>query len=348
MRILRLTGLRRLELQSAPPPELRSPGDVRIRVTRVGVCGSDVHYYAEGRIGSQVVRYPFAVGHECAGVVDAIGPAVSRVRPGDHVAVEPAVSCGTCDQCRAGRPNTCRSLKFLGCPGQLEGCLADFIVMPETNCLPLPAGADDDLGALSEPLAIALYAVRQSGPVSGRRIAVLGAGPIGLSVILAARAEGAAVVYATEPVAERRAAALRAGAAWVGHPEDDDPVAEIARREPAGLDVVFECCGRQSAVDQAVAMLGPGGTLSMVGIPSVDRISMQIDLARRKEVRFQNVRRQAHCAEPALDMLASGRIDARWMITHRFPLERAPEAFELVEQLRDGVLKAMIHVDGTP
>lgn len=348
MRILRLAALRRLELQNAPTPELRSPHDVRIRVTRVGVCGSDVHYYAEGRIGSQVVRYPFAVGHECAGVVETVGPAVRRVRPGDHVAVEPAISCGTCDQCRVGRPNTCRSLKFLGCPGQLEGSLADFIVMPETNCLPLPAGADDDLGALSEPVAIALYAVRQSGPVAGRHIAVLGAGPIGLSVILAARAEGATAVYATEPVPERRAAALRAGAAWAAHPEDDDPVAELALRAPAGLDVVFECCGRQSAVDQAIAMLRPGGTLSMVGIPSVDRISMPIDLARRKEVRFQNVRRQAHCAEPALEQLANGQIDARWMITHRFSLEHAPEAFELVEHLHDGVLKAMIPLDGTP
>jgi len=239
-------------------------------------------------------------------------------------------------------------LKFLGCPGQLEGALADYLVMPEANCLPLPAGADDDLGALSEPLAIALYAVRQSGPVAGRRIAVLGAGPIGLCVILAARADGVAAVYATDPVPERRAAALRAGAAWAGDPERDDPVAEIARREPLGLDVVFECCGQQSAVEQGLAMLGPGGVLSMIGIPSVDRISMQIDVARRKEIRFQNVRRQAHCAEPALDLLAQRRIDGRWLITHRFPLERAPEAFDLVEHLRDGVLKAMVHLDDTP
>ncbi|MCX7818852.1 MAG: alcohol dehydrogenase catalytic domain-containing protein [Kiritimatiellae bacterium] len=346
MKILRLTGIRQLELQSAPLPELRTPRDVRIRITRVGVCGSDIHYYAEGRIGSQVVRYPFAVGHECAGVVDAVGPAVRGVRPGDRVAVEPAVSCGACDQCRCGRPNTCRALKFLGCPDQLEGCLAEMIVMPESNCLPLPPGADEDLGALSEPFAIAVYAVRQSGPMVGRRVAVLGAGPIGLSVILAARAEGAAVVYATDPVPERRAAARRAGAVWAGDPERDDPVGELARREPLGLDVVFECCGQQSAVDQALRMLGPGGTLSMIGIPSVERISLQIDLARRREIRFQNVRRQAHCAEPALQMLASGRVDARWMITHRYPLERAAEAFELVEGLRDGVLKAMIELDG--
>lgn len=345
MRILRLTGLRRLEVQTASLPQLRSPTEVRIRVTRVGVCGSDVHYYAEGRIGSQIVQYPFAVGHECAGVVEEVGPAVRRVRRGDHVAVEPAISCGVCDQCRAGRPNTCRALKFLGCPGQLEGCLADFIVMPEANCLPLPSGADDDLGALSEPLAIALYALRQNGPVAGRRIAVLGTGPIGLLVILAARAQGVATVYATDPVPERRAAARRAGADWVGDPEWDNLVGEIMRREPLGLDIVFECCGRQSAVDQAVALLGPGGTLSMIGIPSVERISIQIDWARRREIRLQNVRRQAHCAEAALAMLASGQVQAPWLITHRVPLERATEAFEMVENFRDGVLKAMIHLD---
>ncbi len=342
MRILRLTGIRRMEMQEAAAPTPRAPDDVLVRITRVGVCGSDIHYYTDGRIGSQVVAYPFAVGHECAGVVAATGPAVRAVRPGDRVAIEPAVWCGACDQCRAGRPNTCRNLKFLGCPGQLEGCLCEYVVMPERNCLPLPPGVDEEEGALSEPLAIAVYAVRQSGPVRDRRVAVLGSGPIGLCVALAAREEGAAAIYATDRIPERVEAVRRAGAEWASLPEEADT--DLPPRVPEGLDVVFECCGQQSAVDQAVRWLGPGGVLSIIGIPSEDRISVAIDVARRKELRIQNVRRQAHCAELALDMIAERRVRPKFMVTHRFPFERTAEAFELVAGLRDGVLKAMIEI----
>jgi len=340
MKILRLTRLRTLEMQEAPDPIPRQPDDVIVRMVRVGVCGSDIHYYVDGRIGSQVVQFPFALGHECAGVVEAVGPAVRRVKPGDPVAIEPAVSCGQCDQCRAGRPNTCRRLKFLGCPGQLEGCLAERIVMPERNCLPLPNGVDAELGALSEPLAIALYAVRQSGPVRGRRVAVLGCGPIGLSVILVARHEGAEVIHATDLVPARIAAARTAGATWSGHAEGAE--VDSARLGLSEVDVVFECCGKQEAIDQAVRWLAPGGTLSIIGIPSVERISVVIDQARRKELRIQNVRRQAHCAEPMLEILARHEIEPRFMVTHRFSFDRTPDAFELVAGLQDGVLKAMI------
>ncbi|MBU4461121.1 MAG: alcohol dehydrogenase catalytic domain-containing protein [Verrucomicrobia bacterium] len=342
MKAMRLTGIRAMAMAEVPDPEIRGPGDVRIRMTRVGVCGSDIHYYTDGRIGSQVVAYPFAVGHEGAGVVETVGSAVTRVKRGDHVAVEPAMPCGACDQCRAGRPNTCRALKFLGCPGQAEGCLSEFIVMPEGSCLPLAAGVDDDLGALSEPLAIGVYAVRQSGPVRGLRVGVLGSGPIGLSVILAAREAGAAAVYATDLVGPRLAAARAAGAVWAGHAKDCDVVAEVAGREPAMLDIVFECCGRQEAVDQGLNLLKPGGILSIIGIPTVDRISFPMDVARRREIRIQNVRRQAHCAEPTLDMLAQRRIRPEFMVTHRFPFARTPEAFDLVAALDDGVIKAMI------
>ncbi len=342
MKAMHLTGIREMSMTHVPDPMIRGPRDVLVRMTRVGVCGSDIHYYTDGRIGSQVVKYPFTVGHEGAGVVEAVGPGVTQVRQGDHVAVEPAMPCGECDQCRGGRPNTCRKLKFLGCPGQAEGCLSEFIVMPEGSCLRLAPGVDDDLGALSEPLAIGVYAVRQSGPVKGRRIGVLGSGPIGLSVILAAREAGAAAVYATDLVAARRAAAGKAGAVWTGDPAACDVAAEVAAIEPLMLDIVFECCGKQEAVDQGIELLKPGGILSLIGIPTVDRISLPIDVARRREVRIQNVRRQAHCAEATLEMLAHRRIKPQFMVTHRFPFARTPEAFDLVAGLKDGVIKAMI------
>jgi len=210
MKAVQLTGLRRMELCTVPDPVLRADTDVLLRVAVVGVCGSDVHYYTTGRIGSQVVQYPFRVGHECSAVVEAVGSRVTRVRPGERVAVEPAMSCGVCDQCRADRPHTCRQLRFLGCPGQAEGCLCERIVMPEACCFPVPASLTMEQAALVEPLSIGLYAVRLAALPPEARVAVLGSGPIGLSVVLAAR-EAGLTPYVTDKLAPRLAAARRAG-----------------------------------------------------------------------------------------------------------------------------------------
>ncbi len=344
MKALVLTGIRAMEMREVLAPRVASDTEVLLRLTAVGVCGSDVHYYTSGRIGSQVVQYPFAVGHECAAVVEQVGRGVTRVKPGDRVAVEPAVSCGLCDQCQAGRPHTCRTLRFLGCPGQLPGCLSEFIVMPQACCYPIPDKMTSDEAVLAEPLSIGLYAVRGSVPMRGARIGILGAGPIGLSVLWSAYAAGAAAIYVTDPLNYRLEAALRAGAAWVGNPDRDDVVKAIAEREPLMLDAVFECCGRQSAVDQAVDLLKPGGKLMLVGIPSEERITFSIDKARRKELCLQNVRRQNHCVQAALDMLASGAVRADGFVTHRFPFAEGKTAFDLVDQYRDGVIKAVVEM----
>jgi L-iditol 2-dehydrogenase len=347
MKAMRLTGLRSMERQETPTPDLAHPGDVRVRMAVVGVCGSDVHYYEEGRIGGQVVRYPFTVGHEGAGIVEAIGAAVTRVKPGDRIALEPAQACGTCDQCLASRPHTCRKLRFLGCPGQAEGCLSEYIVIPEAGCVPIPDDMSFDQAALSEPLAIGVYAVRQSIPMRGARIGILGAGPIGLSVLLTARAQGAARIYVTDLVADRLAHAERAGAAAAGNPEREDVAARVKQAEPGGLDAVFECCGRQEALDQAVDLLKPGGKLMLIGIPpTLERVTFRIDPLRHKELCIQNVRRQNHCVQAALDLMRSGEVPAESLVTHRFPFEKTREAFELVSARADGVLKAMIDMPG--
>lgn len=345
MKTLRLTGPRRLELQDAPAPEPANPRDVRVRMAAVGVCGSDVHYYEKGRIGGQVVRYPFTVGHEGAGTVESVGAGVTGVKPGDRVAIEPAQSCGACDQCLAGRPHTCRKLRFLGCPGQAEGCLSECLVVPEACCLPIPDDLSFEQAALSEPLAIGVYAVRQSLPLRGARIGILGAGPIGLSVLWAARAQGAARIYVTDLVEDRLARAGRAGAVAAGSPERADVVGFVKQREPGGLDAVFECCGEQAALDQAVEMLQPGGKLMLIGIPpTLERVTFRIDPLRHKEICIQNVRRQNHCVPAALELLRSGAAPAESFVTHRFPLARAGEAFDLVAARADGVLKAMIEM----
>lgn len=338
-----LTGVRQIEVREAPTPRPVRDDDVLVRSRAVGVCGSDLHYYLSGAVGSDAVKYPFIPGHECAGVVAEVGRAVTRVKPGDLVVVEPAVSCGTCDQCRTGRPHTCRKLLFLGHYGELTGGMAEFVLAPERNCVPLPGKMTAVQGALAEPLSIALYAAGLGGSVRGKSAAVLGTGPIGLCVVMALKADGAGAVYATEKVEARRtAAAAKAGADWTGDPEAEDVVAGIAARESLGLDLVFECCGEQSALDQGVALLKPGGTMVVVGIPLEARVSFDSSKVRRREIRVQNVRRQNKCLERAVGMIHAGRIAVDFLATHSFPLDRAAEAYELAATRRDGVIKALV------
>lgn len=342
MKAMVLTGIRQMEMTEVPDPKIIHDTDVLIKMERVGVCGSDIHYYTTGKIGSQVVKYPFPVGHEGAGTVVEIGKAVKHVKVGDAIAIEPAMPCWNCDQCNAGRPHTCRNLRFLGCPGQADGCLSEYIVMPETSCFKLTENMILDDGALSEPLAIGVYAIRQSIPMKGASVGILGFGPIGMSVLLPALALGAGSVYVTDKIDARLAMAKRLGVNYAGNPEKEDIVAGISALEPALLDVVFECCGQQEALDNAVDLLKPGGKLMMIGIPEFDNWRFSADKARRKEITFTNVRRQNHALEPTLEMMDQNVFDARQMVTHRFSFEQTKAAFDLVDNYADGVMKAMI------
>ncbi|MBN1505348.1 MAG: alcohol dehydrogenase catalytic domain-containing protein [Sedimentisphaerales bacterium] len=339
-----LTGIRRMEVRDVPDPKIEKDTDVLLKIEKVGVCGSDVHYFETGRIGSQVVQFPFIVGHECAATVARVGKKGARVKVGDEVVVEPAVSCHDCDQCRRGRENTCFKLKFLGTPGQGDGCLCQFIVMPEECCFPTAGTLTMEQGALCEPLAIAAYAVKQSHLPPGADVAILGAGPIGLSCMAVARAQGTRNCYMTEKTAERIKMAGGNGATWVGNPLLEDVVAAIWKQQPLGIDVVYECAGQQETIDQAVDLLKPGGTLMLIGIPRQDRISLSIDKIRRKEVTIVNVRRQNGCTQAAIDLIASGRVNVDFMVTHHFGLDDVQDAFEMVADYRDGAVKAMIEI----
>jgi L-iditol 2-dehydrogenase len=342
MKAMMLTGIRRIELREVPDPVLKGPDDVKIRLKVLGICGSDIHYYQQGNIGSQIVNYPFTVGHECAGIVSETGPAVTDILKGDIVAVDPAIWCGNCDQCISGRQHTCRNLKFLGCPGQAEGALSEFIVMPAKCCYPVPGILGPDHGALSEPLAIGVYSVKRAGEVKGSRIGILGFGPIGMSIMLVAKSMGAESVYVTDKINHRLTTASKEGADWTGNPLNDNIIGELSKIEPSGLDFVFECCGQQEAISQAVELLKPGGQLIVVGIPEFKNWKLSADLTRRKEISIRFIRRQVDCVATALAMMDNRQINTNNMITHRFPFERTKEAFDLVAGYHDGVMKAMI------
>ena len=342
MRAAFLTGVRSIEVRETPAPRIARDDAILVRSKAVGVCGSDLHYYLSDSVGADKVKYPFIPGHECAGVVTEVGREVARVKPGDTVVIEPAVSCGNCDQCRTGRPHTCRKQLFLGHYGELTGGMAELTLAPERNCIPLPSRMTAVQGALAEPLSIALYATGLAGSVRGKAMAVLGTGPIGLCAVMALKADGAGAVYATEKIEAREKAAVTAGADWTGNPDREDVVGSILAHESPGLDIVFECCGDQAALDQAVALLKPGGTLVVVGIPLEPRVSFDSGKIRRKEIRVQSVRRQNKCLEKAVGMIHTGRVKVDFLATHFFKLAQAREAYEMAAARRDGVLKAIV------
>ena len=342
MKSVKLTKLRFLEVLQVPEPEILVPTDVKIKMKVMGVCGSDIHYFTDGCIGTQIVEYPFAVGHEGAGEVVEVGTAVASVKPGDRVAIEPAMSCGVCDQCLAGRPHTCRKIKFLGCPGQAEGLMSEYIVMPEESCVKIPDNLSYDEATITEPLAIGIYAVKSSGLKGGEKIGILGMGPIGQSVMAPAWFKGAVKIYCTEKIDERVELAQKNGATWVGNPLKTDVVSDILRMEPLALDIVFECSGSAEALEQSLHLIKPGGKLVIVGIPPTNTIQLDINLLRRNEITVVNVRRQNHCVHDAIDMIVNKKIDVSNWITHRFSLDQSQEAFDTVAGYKDGVLKAMI------
>jgi L-iditol 2-dehydrogenase len=337
-----LTGIRRIEIVDMPEPSIKNDNDVLLRVAVVGVCGSDIHYYLSGRIGSKIVQYPYLAGHECSAIVEAVGKKVKHVKPGDAVAVEPAVSCHECSQCKMGRENTCCNLKFLGVPGELAGCLCEYIVMPEDCCLPTSGRLTHEQAALCEPFAIGIYTIQQSRLVKGDKIAIFGSGPIGLSCLVAAKIQSAGSIYMTDKIDSRVEFAIQNGTTWAGNPEKVDIVKEILKHESTGINIACECAGKQETVDQAIEVLRPGGVLMLIGIPEFNRVSFAIDKIRRKEISIINVRRQNRCTQRAIELVASGKAVIDSFVTHSFKLEQANEAFDIVANYRDGVIKAMI------
>jgi L-iditol 2-dehydrogenase len=344
MKAQALTGIRQMEMREVPAPKIVHDMDVLLKIEEVGVCGSDMHYYETGRIGSQVVQYPFVVGHECSGRLVEVGSGVKNLWLGQLVAVEPAVSCHKCDQCLAGRPHTCRKLVFLGCPGQISGCLCEYLVMPAECCVSIEGKLSATQGVLCEPFAIGLYAVKQSQIQKGAKVVILGAGPIGLSVMAAAKALGAGKVYMTEIIEERIRLAQNNGADWVGNPQKENIVSAIGKAEPGGIDIVYECAGKPETLDQGIDLLKPGGKLVMVGIPREDRVSFSPDLMRRKELTLVNVRRQNHCTQQAIDMIAAGQVKLDFMVTHRFDFAQTQKAFDLVAGYKEGSVKVIIKI----
>jgi L-iditol 2-dehydrogenase len=345
MKAAYLVAKRTFEIRDIPKPRIQKDGEVLVKLQASGVCGSDIHNYVEGRTGSLEVKFPMIPGHECSAVIEEVGKDVTRVKPGDRVAIEPAVSCGKCEECLTGRQNLCRNVRFLSVPGELEGALKDYMVVPEINVIPLPDDVTFEDAVVLEPLSICAYGVKLSNIKPGDSIAVLGSGPIGLLTLEVANTCGAAVSFATDIVKERVEMASRLGATHAWNPKETNVVeAVLDATHGRGVDLAFECAGEQDTVTEGLKVLRPGGTLVLLGIPGgKTEYVFNTDVMRRKELTAVYVRRQVHYIERALHLVRAGRIDVRTLVTHRFPLDRTNDAYELVATYRDGVVKAVIN-----
>jgi L-iditol 2-dehydrogenase len=338
-----LHAKRDMRLEDRPKPTPR--GDqVLIRVRAVGVCGSDVHYFNDMCIGNQVVKSPQPVGHEFAGEVVEIGDEVRCVRVGLRVAIEPGVSCKVCRQCLAGRPNCCPNVVFYGTP-PVDGCLQEFVLAREEQCIAIPDAMSFAEAAMLEPLQVGIHAYNMVPCRPGDWVAIVGAGSIGQAVLEMVRTAGASRIIVTDKLDYRLDLARRRGATHTVNVTTGDPMAAVLKlTNGLGADVVYEATNSVDGLPQALTLAAIGGRVAAIGIPPVDAITIPASHPRRKQLTVQFIRRSAHSARQALELVAQGKIDVKPWITHRFPLDRVSEAFLLVDGYKDGVLKAVIEL----
>jgi L-iditol 2-dehydrogenase len=331
MKTLRLHGVHDLRLhdEQIPVPTL---GQQKLQITSVGICGSDLHWFAEEGIGDARLTRPLILGHEFAALTEN----------GERVAVEPSFPCGECEYCQHGHPNLCPTVFFAG-HGAHDGALREYMAWNEKCLFRIPDSLSNDDGAMLEPLGVALHALDLGHLKAGMSVGIFGCGAIGLLIVQLARLSGAANIIATDILPHRVAAAKELGASHAFLVEDKRGI-EIIRAVSAGrgLDVVFEVAGDQDAVESAVASVVPGGKVILVGIPSDDKTSFPASVARRKGLTLKLVRRMKHTYPRAIELVSKGLVDVRSLVTHRFDLEHATQAFETALR-RDGI-KVMIQI----
>jgi L-iditol 2-dehydrogenase len=320
---------------------------VLLRVEVVGLCGSDLHTYRHARIGDTALASPLILGHEFAGIIERTGADCldgqgRPLEPGTRAAVDPAQPCGRCEWCVRGDENLCPHIVFCGLfPHQ--GAMRPLMHVPASSCFPVPADMDATTATLLEPLGVALHAMDLAKLRLGESAAVIGAGPIGLCLVRLATLSGASAVFAADQLAWRARLAGEFGPATAFCSPDTDVVtAVLTATGGRGVDVAFEAASGGDAIQQAAELLAPGGRLIVVGIDEEDRFLLRHSTARRKGLTIRMVRRMKHTYPRAIRLIERGLVDLNPLVSHHFPLVRAPEAFELNANYRDGAVKVVI------
>ncbi len=344
MKALVLEERLRLSLRDIELPLAMGPRDVLVRIARVGICGSDVHYYTHGRIGPFVVKQPMVLGHEAAGVVAEVGDEVRDLKPGDRVCMEPGIPDMTSRASREGHYNLDPGVRFWATP-PVHGCLTTEVVHPAAFTFKLPAHVSLAEGAMVEPFAVGMHAATKAGIKPGAMAVVIGAGPIGIMVALAAQAAGAGQVIVSDLAAEKLAVAAQYQGLTPVNIRSESLVARVAEATGGwGADVVFEASGSSKAFEGIFDLLAPAGTIVLVGMPP-ERIQFDVVAAQAKEARIETIFRYANVYPKAVALLASGKVDLNPLISANFSFDESVAAFERAAEGRPADIKMQIVVE---
>lgn len=325
-----MTELEHIEVREVPDPR-PGPREAVVRPEAVGVCGSDTAYYKVGRIGDYVVDGPIILGHEVSGQVVEVGSEVTNVAVGDRVAIEPGTPCRDCRECMAGRYHLCPDLVFLATP-PYDGALVERMAIDARNLYPIPDDMSYEEGALLEPLSVGIWGCRRANLQPGDEVLVTGAGPVGLLSAAVAAAFGAGTVTITDISDFRLGLANEMGFAT----ERSDHPTE------GRFDVLLECSGAPGVLASGMRRLRPGGRAAMIGMSKEEAIGLPLSQLNVNELSLSLVNRYNHTWPIAIELVSSGRVDVKPLVTHHFPLEQAADALTLSSRVGDSV-KAMVH-----
>ncbi|MGN1141052.1 MAG: NAD(P)-dependent alcohol dehydrogenase [Oliverpabstia sp.] len=332
-------------LKDIPVPEVK-PDQVLIKIEYVGICGSDVHYFHDGRCGTFVLGDgEFMLGHECAGTIVKVGEEVKNLVEGDRVCVEPGITCGKCEFCKSGHYNLCPDVEFLATP-PVQGCYERYLAFPADLCFKLPDNVSSRAGCLIEPLATGMYAAELGEVTVGNTVVILGSGCIGLMTMMSCKARGASQIIVCDLENIRLEKAKELGADYVINGREQDVLAEISRlTHGRGPDVVFETAGSKVTIAQTAHIVRRGGLIVLVGMSAEEEITYNFGQIMAKEARIKSLFRYVNMFPKTIATVASGLIPVEKVATHEFTLDQIQEAFEASIYDKSNVVKAIIRID---
>lgn len=338
-----MTGIDKMEIREIDMPTPKKQ-EVIVKMEYVGICGSDVHYFHDGRCGDYKVEGDFILGHECAGTLVELGEDVKSLKIGDRVALEPGITCGQCEFCKTGRYNLCPDVVFLATP-PVQGCYANYIAFPENMAFKLPDNISTKEGALIEPLAVGMHAANQGQVKLGDSVVILGSGCIGLVTLLACKAHGATDITVVDVVPKRLEFAMKLGATRVINGASANVIDEIEKLTGGeGVDKVFETAGSAITIGQTPYIVKRGGTIILVGISAQEIIEFNFAKIMAKEIKIESVFRYRNIYPNAIAAISQKTIDVSGIITHEFEFEDIQSAFECAINNKNDVVKAVIKI----
>ena len=343
MKVAVMNGIGKMGFVEREIPQ-PAENEVLVRLEHVGICGSDLHYYENGRIGDYIVNPPFVLGHESGGVVVKVGEKVTHLKEGDRVALEPGKTCGHCEFCKTGRYNLCPDVIFFATP-PVDGVFQEYVAHEAALCFKLPDNVSTLEGALIEPLAVGFHAANQGDAHAGQIAVVTGAGCIGLVSMMALKAKGVSKVYMVDVMQKRLEKALELGADGIINGKDQDAVQAVRKlTDGKGCDLVIETAGTEITTQQAIHMTKKGATIVLVGYSASGMINMPISLALDKELTFKTVFRYRYIYPMAIEAVATGKVNLKGIVTNIFDFDDIQNAMDSSVRNKADIVKSVVKI----